>query len=243
MLVHRLVQAITRDQLPPGEAVQWQQAAAALVGAAIPADATVPTAWPACALLLPHAQAVLDLTSDGMSQIAMYLGQGGNDPAARDLFRLIADAHSSDAYGPDHPGTLSARSTSSPAGPGMPGMPPGPVTSSPPCCPTTSESWAPTTPDPVRPRHPCRVGRECGGCDGPAISTPCCCPSRQILGADHPDTLSTRHDLAHFTGEAGDAAGARDRFAALLPVRERFRSRPPRPPGPRHDSRVGPGRR
>ena len=31
----------------------------------------------------------------------------------------------------------------------------------------------------------------------------------------------TRHDLAWSTGEAGDVAGARDQFAALLPVRER----------------------
>jgi hypothetical protein len=30
-----------------------------------------------------------------------------------------------------------------------------------------------------------------------------------------------RGDLASFTGAAGDAAGARDQYAALLPVRER----------------------
>ena len=30
-----------------------------------------------------------------------------------------------------------------------------------------------------------------------------------------------RHDLAYWTGEAGDPAAARDQFAALLPVRER----------------------
>jgi hypothetical protein len=37
----------------------------------------------------------------------------------------------------------------------------------------------------------------------------------------HPDTLATRFYLARWTGEAGDPAGARDLFAALLPVRER----------------------
>ena len=36
-------------------------------------------------------------------------------------------------------------------------------------------------------------------------------------GPDHPDTLVTRGNLAGWTGEAGDAAGARDLFAALLP--------------------------
>lgn len=32
---------------------------------------------------------------------------------------------------------------------------------------------------------------------------------------------ATRSNLAHWTGEAGDAAGARDQYAALLPLQER----------------------
>lgn len=36
------------------------------------------------------------------------------------------------------------------------------------------------------------------------------------------DTLTTRHNLARWTGAAGDAAGARDQLAALLPIRERI---------------------
>ncbi|WP_449065414.1 DUF7779 domain-containing protein, partial [Planomonospora algeriensis] len=43
----------------------------------------------------------------------------------------------------------------------------------------------------------------------------------ECLGADHPDTLAVRHNLAFWTGEAGDAARARDLLAELLPVRER----------------------
>ena len=43
----------------------------------------------------------------------------------------------------------------------------------------------------------------------------------RVLGAEHPDTLTTRANLAYWTGQAGDAAGARDQLAALLPVRER----------------------
>ena len=42
-----------------------------------------------------------------------------------------------------------------------------------------------------------------------------------MLGAEHPDTLNARGNLAYWTGMAGDAAGARDQFAALLPIRER----------------------
>ena len=42
-----------------------------------------------------------------------------------------------------------------------------------------------------------------------------------MLGAEHPDTLTVHADLGYWTGRAGDPAGARDQFAALLPVRER----------------------
>jgi hypothetical protein len=42
-----------------------------------------------------------------------------------------------------------------------------------------------------------------------------------VLGPEHPDTLAARDSLAHWTGQAGDAAGARDQYAALLPIRER----------------------
>ncbi len=40
-------------------------------------------------------------------------------------------------------------------------------------------------------------------------------------GAEHPNTLLARADLAIWTGHAGDAAGARDQYSALLPVYER----------------------
>jgi hypothetical protein len=43
-----------------------------------------------------------------------------------------------------------------------------------------------------------------------------------VSGPEHPETLIVRASLASVTGEAGDAAGARDQFAALLPVRERM---------------------
>jgi hypothetical protein len=42
----------------------------------------------------------------------------------------------------------------------------------------------------------------------------------RTVGAGHPRTLSVRANLAKWTGQAGDAAAARDQFAALLPIRE-----------------------
>ncbi|WP_371778490.1 tetratricopeptide repeat protein [Streptosporangium subroseum] len=41
------------------------------------------------------------------------------------------------------------------------------------------------------------------------------------LGPEHPETLNARFNLALWSGEDGDAARARDQFAALVPVLER----------------------
>ena len=43
----------------------------------------------------------------------------------------------------------------------------------------------------------------------------------QRLGPDHPDTLATRHNIAYWTGQAGDARGALELFTALLPDQQR----------------------
>ena len=53
----------------------------------------------------------------------------------------------------------------------------------------------------------------------------------RVLGPEHPHTLANRNGLARWTGEAGDAAGARDLFAALLPTAERIL-------GPEHPNTV-----
>ena len=181
VLVHRLVQAITRAQLSAEAAGQWKQGAAALVDAAVPADARLAAKWPTFAMLLPHARAVLDLTSGGMSRIAQYLGFSGSYRAARDLFQLIADAHrESGAYGPEHQDTLGARHELG--------------------------------------RWTGAAGDAAGARDQLATLLPII---ERVDGPEHPHTLWVRGNLARWTGEAGDAARARDQFAALLPIIER----------------------
>jgi len=108
--VHRLVRSVVADQLPAEQARAWKTAAALLIEAAIPADPHLPVAWPACLALLPHALAVLALTSTGTWTIATAVGQSGSYATARDLFRQIVTAreHAGD-YGPEHPSTLDAR--------------------------------------------------------------------------------------------------------------------------------------
>ncbi|MEV0169179.1 tetratricopeptide repeat protein [Nonomuraea fuscirosea] len=43
----------------------------------------------------------------------------------------------------------------------------------------------------------------------------------RTVGQHHPDTLTTRANLARWTGEAGNAAAARDQYATLVVLRER----------------------
>src|ERR1035438_2669621 len=114
------------------------RSAAAVIGAALlPGDPEDPGSWPVFAALLPHAQATLDPASDGMYQVARYLGASGSYAAALAVQQQVLHA--------------------------------------------CEETW----------------------------------------GAEHPDTLTARDYLAAWTGDAGDAAGARDQYAALVPVRER----------------------
>jgi Tetratricopeptide repeat len=179
---HRLVQAVTADQMPAALAQGWRRAAASVIEAAIPSGTRQPGTWPACAALLPHARAVLDLASNGMERIATYLGSSGSHGAARDLFQLISDARKeNNAHGPEHPDTLTARGRLA--------------------------YWTG------------EAGDAAGARDQFAALLPI---EQQVLGPDHPDTLSARGNLARWTGEAGDAAGAQDQFAALVPVRERI---------------------
>ena len=231
VLVHRLVQAVTLAQLSADVAGQWEQAAAALVEAAIPADTELPAAWPVCAVLLPHARAVLDLTSDGMWRIAHYLGYSGSYPAARDLFQLITDAYrDDDAYGAEHPDTLTARASLA-FWTGQAGDAAGARDQSPRCCPSRSGSWAPSTAETLTTRaNLARWTGEAGDAAGARDQLAALLPIRErVLGAEHPHTLITRANLAYWTGEAGDAAGARDQYAALLPI---SRAGPgPRAPG------------
>ena len=100
--VHRLVQAITMDQLPAQEADAWRQAAAAVIQAALPADPQDPAAWPEFAALLPHAQAALDPASDGMYQMARYLGASGSYAAALAVQRQVLRARE-ETLGAEHP--------------------------------------------------------------------------------------------------------------------------------------------
>jgi Tetratricopeptide repeat len=43
----------------------------------------------------------------------------------------------------------------------------------------------------------------------------------RVFGAEHPETLTVRFNMARWTGKAGDPATARDQFTELLSIRMR----------------------
>jgi tetratricopeptide (TPR) repeat protein len=174
--VHRLVQAITRAQLLPDLAADWQGAAAAVIDAALPDNPGNPADWPVFAALLPHAQAALAPTSDGIFKIAAYLRAIGDYSAALVVQRQILDACRND-LGTEHPDTLTARASYATL---------------------TGEAGDAAA---ARDQH-AELLRD----------------RERVLGAEHHDTLSTRASLAYWIGEAGDAAAARDQYEQLLPV-------------------------
>jgi hypothetical protein len=106
--VHRLVQALTIDQMPADLADQWRHAATTMIEAAIPEDPRQPQAWPVFRLLLPHAEKALAPGSSGIERIASYLGNSGSYAAARDLQRRMLDAREQ-TLSPEHPDILTAR--------------------------------------------------------------------------------------------------------------------------------------
>jgi len=225
--VHRLVQAVTADQMPAELASRWRQAAAALIEGAIPGDAAPPGTWPVYAALLPHAQAALAASSDGMARMADYLGRSGSYTAAQELHRRVVEARER-ILGSEHPNTLAAR-----AGlafwTGRAGDAAGARDQFAALLPIRERVSGPEHPDTLAARANLAgwtgdAEDAAGARDQYAALLPII---ERVRGPEHPDTLAARGSVAFYTGQAGDAAGARDQYAALLPIIERVR-------GPEH---------
>ena len=219
--VHRLVQAVTLDQMPAELAREWQQAAAVLIENAIPADTGSPETWPTCEALLPHAQAALTDDSDGIARIANYLGSSGSYAAARDLQRRVLDARER-ILGSEHDRTLITRHRLA-RWTGEAGDPAAARDLFAELLPVLERVSGPEHPDTLTARANLAswtqlAGDAAAARDQYAELLPVLA---QVLGPEHPDTLTARQELARLTGEAGDPAAARDLFAELLPVRER----------------------
>ena len=218
--LHRLVQAVTLDQMPAGLAREWQQAAAALIEAAIPNDTDRPETWPVYAALLPHAQAALSDDSTGTALIADYLGSSGSYATARDLQRRVFEARER-VLGPEHRKTLTARHQLA-HWTGDAGDPAAARDMYAELPPVLERISGPEHPDTLTLRHQlalwtAKAGDPAAARDMYAELLPV---RERVSGPEHPFTLKTRHELARTTAATGDLT-ARDLFAELLPVRER----------------------
>ena len=219
--VHRLVQAVTADQMPSGLREVWRAAAAALIEAAIPANAALPEAWLISGALLPHAQAALADDSIGMARMANYLGFSGSYAAARDLQRKVVKARER-RLGPEHSQTLDARGDLA-YWTGEAGDAAGARDQFAALLPVSERVLGAEQQDTLAvrgliARWTGEAGDAAAARDGYAALLPVL---ERVLGAEHPDTLTARANVARWTGEAGDLVTARDLFAKLLPVRER----------------------
>ncbi len=176
--VHRLIQAVTADELGDTEYATWRRIATAVLEAALPDTPEHPDTWPIYMALLPHILA-LSAGSTSMMKAVRYLGASGDYRTAGLLQQNIL-ANTEDRLGAEHPDTLTARAD---------------------LAYYTGEAG-----DPAGARDICAA----------------LLPLREtVVGAEHPDTLATRNNLAHWTGDAGDRASARDQYAALLPIQEK----------------------
>jgi hypothetical protein len=218
--VHRLVQAVTADQMPRELADQWRQAAATLIEAAIPDDTGSPQAWPICAVLLPHAQVTLADDSRGMTQLADYLGRAGRYGPALELQRRVIAAQEQ-SLGAEHPHTLSARQNLA-QWTGDAGDPAAARDQLAALLPLRERVLGAEHPDTLATRYSLAWMTGAGDAAAARDQLAALLPLRErVLGAEHPDTLNTRRVLARMTGDAGDPAAARDQLAVLLPVIER----------------------
>ena len=218
--VHRLVQAVTTDQMPTELAQSWQQATTAVIEAAIPLDPQQPRTWPVFAALLPHAQTALTTDSFGMDLIVAYLWRSGNSVAACGLARRVLDGRVR-GLGPEHPSTVVARQNLAYLT-GAAGDAAAARDQFAALLPVVERVFGPEYPNTLSVRDSLadwtgKAGDAAAARHQLAMLLPI---EDRVLGPEHPETLSTRSNLARWTGEAGDAAGARDQFAALLPVSE-----------------------
>jgi hypothetical protein len=219
--VHRLVQAVTADQMPAELASQWRQAAAALIEAAIPGDTETPETWRVCAALLPHAEAVLADDSAGMTRLGQYLGSIGSYASARGLLQRVFDARER-VLGPEHPGTLIARHEVARFA-GQAGDAAAARDLFAELVPVVERVLGPEHPETLTTRGNLATwtgdaGDAAAARDQLAALLPVL---ERVLGPEHQHTLTARLELARWTGEAGDAAAARDLFAELVSVVER----------------------
>ena len=110
--VHRLVQAVTRDQLDDDQAAAWVKRALNLVASIFPNHPDDHQSWPVCASVAPHVEALAEHVNSYpnltnkigalLTNLGIYFAASAQESAARVSFeRALAIFEA--AYGPDDP--------------------------------------------------------------------------------------------------------------------------------------------
>jgi TIR domain-containing protein/tetratricopeptide repeat protein len=114
--VHRLVQAVIRQQLPPDRQQATEQRVVALLAAASPGEPEDPARWAGYAALAPHVLAIAPLGDSTFAgrQLVLntirYLQYHGDSRGSRSVGEQLLDRWRA-ILGPEHPDTLTAAST------------------------------------------------------------------------------------------------------------------------------------
>ena len=246
--VHRLVQAVTADQMPAELADAWRQAAAAVIEAAIPEDtaaAGIPGRCTRRCCRTPRRP--WPLTATAWRGSPATWDSSGSYLAAREFSSGDRSTHASGCSAPSTPAPWPPAADLAcwtGAGGGC-GRGPRPVRRA--AARHASGCSAPSTraPWPPAPTSPAGPGRR-GMRPGPGTSSPRCCRSRErVSGSEHPDTLAARAQprlLDRGGGGCGRGPGPVRRAAADLRAGARRRA-PATPWPPAATSPTGPGRR
>jgi tetratricopeptide (TPR) repeat protein len=113
LVMHRMTQAIIRDQLASDLLMVSRAAAATIVVGNIPGDRDLPANWPRWVRFLPHLVALDPASFDSEALLyaghraAWYLCRRGDQQTAYDLARRLYEC-GVDRFGPDHDETLHA---------------------------------------------------------------------------------------------------------------------------------------
>jgi tetratricopeptide (TPR) repeat protein len=114
--VHRLIQALLRDELAPDQQAGYQRDVQLILAAGAPKNPDDNKLWPRYAELMPHVNAEamqLPLSKDAevrtfVLDVVRYLYRFGDHPAARSFADRFIEQWTSD-YGPDDPNVLDAQ--------------------------------------------------------------------------------------------------------------------------------------
>jgi Tetratricopeptide repeat/NB-ARC domain len=239
--VHRLVQAVTRQQLLHPDRAEWAGRAVKVVQASWPVQSRLPAAWPSCEVLLPHAMAAIEHAQGHdkrdaavgrlLYEIGLYLGGRGELQGGKQCLEGALGIYEA-VFGPNHPKTLTIRHEFARSA-GETGDAHQALQLYREVLAARERTLTPDHPDLLSTRHEvARLTGEMGDAhQALQLFREVLAAREQTLGPNHPNTLATRHNVAYYTGETGDAHQALQLFREVLAAREQTL-------GPNHPSTV-----